>query len=202
MFESPENLTASENRKVLVIDDEPSLRMGFQFSLQNETTTVLTASDGASGLRLLTEESFDAAFLDLRMPGMDGIEVIEKLYEAGNKTPVVLCSAFITLSNVLTALRRRVPDFLLKPVSPSELRNALHRLFEPPVSPVPCALAFLRAGKSQSAIEVLSGNDPAGNSIAGAWKLLIEAAHGIRPLKDAGVRDESAFLNRILRYAE
>src|SRR5688500_5983859 len=105
--------------KVLVVDDEPTLRLGFSYALSDHDTD--TAANGTEALEKLESGPYDLAILDLWMPDVDGLRVIETLRRHGNLLPVVLCSAVITPSAALRAITGQVVDFLLKPVRPAEL---------------------------------------------------------------------------------
>ncbi|MCP5545106.1 MAG: response regulator [Akkermansiaceae bacterium] len=147
-------------RRVLIVDDEPTLRLGFSYALQSQGTCVDTASGGASALELAGENRYDALFLDLRMPDVDGLRVIEGLRDAGNHVPVVLCSAYITLESALAAIRRGVVDFLIKPVSPADLRHAFGFVTGGASTPLAKALALAREKSFGDAVSILEEGGP------------------------------------------
>ena len=157
MFQSPDSNSSPVPglRRVLIVDDEPTLRLGFSYALQSQGTCVDTASGGASALELAGENRYDALFLDLRMPDVDGLRVIEGLRDAGNHVPVVLCSAYITLESALAAIRRGVVDFLIKPVSPADLRHAFGFVTGGASTPLAKALALAREKSFGNAVAVL-----------------------------------------------
>lgn len=167
---SPDNndSSAPRVRNVLVVDDEPTLRLGFSYALSNKNTFVESASTGRQALEKIRSSAFDIVILDLRMPDIDGLGVIESLRTAGNLTPIVLCSAAITPSAAFKAIQHRVPDFLLKPVRPADLREVVDFVLAPPDTPVSRALVAARSGKIEDAIravELEAGHD----RTAAAW---------------------------------
>lgn len=111
----------SDKAAVLIIDDDPQNRVAFRHLLEHEGFAVQEARDGASGLRLACEHEFGAILLDLRMPGMDGLDVLEALVRDRPETPVLVVSATDTLGDVVEALRRGAWDFIAKPVVDTEL---------------------------------------------------------------------------------
>lgn len=156
MSQSPDNRETDERKlRVLVVDDEPTLRLGFAYALSNRNTLVETASNGRTALERINAEPFDIMILDLRMPEIDGTSVIEELRATGNRIPVILCSAALSPTVALRAIRDRVVDFLLKPVRPVDLRQAIRFVLEPENAPLPLALGAARDGKSDEAIRIL-----------------------------------------------
>ncbi len=157
MSPSPDNRETDENGKlrVLVVDDEPTLRLGFAYALSNRHTVVETASNGRTALERINSERFDIMILDLRMPEIDGTSVIEELRATGNKLPVVLCSAALSPNVALRAIRDGVVDFLLKPVRPVDLRQAIEHVLRPADEPLPQALQAGREGRTADAIQIL-----------------------------------------------
>lgn len=147
----------AENRKlrVLVVDDEPTLRLGFAYALSNKTTVVETASSGLQALERLAAETFDVMILDLRMPGIDGVGVIEAVRSSNNDIPVILCSAALNSGATLRAIRHRVVDFLLKPVRPIDLRQVVEFVMRPDNSALSRAMVAARAGRTNQAIKTL-----------------------------------------------
>lgn len=157
MFQSPDNrkIKESEKLRVLVVDDEPTLRLGFAYALSSRGTEVETAATGRLALERMTEVSFDIMILDLRMPELDGSGVIETLRNQGNPIPIILCSAVINPRAALRAIRHGVVDFLLKPVRPMELREAVRSVIRPDGRPLQSALKAARSQRVGEAIQIL-----------------------------------------------
>src|SRR5262245_1726903 len=93
---------ATRGFKVLVGDAEPTLRLGFSYALADHETD--TAAGGREALIKIREQKYDVVILDLRMPDIDGLQVIEMLRRQDNLLPVVLCSAALTPSSALRAI--------------------------------------------------------------------------------------------------
>jgi phosphoserine phosphatase RsbU/P len=106
---------------VLAIDDDELVRRAFRRVLEQKKWKVLEAADGLSGLSTFREHRPDAVLLDLRMPGMDGLDVLSALVAEAPETPVVVISGEGTMRDVVEALRRGAWDFVSKPVTDSEL---------------------------------------------------------------------------------
>ncbi len=157
MSPSPDNgdTGGGGKRRVLVVDDEPTLRLGFSYALSNRHTVVDTASTGRQAIEKTKANTYDIIILDLRMPDIDGLGVIETLRLSGNLVPIVLCSAAVTPSAALRAIQHRVPDFLLKPVRPADLRDVVEYVLNPPQTPVSQALVAARGGRIETAIQHL-----------------------------------------------
>jgi DNA-binding NtrC family response regulator len=108
---------------VLIIDDDKYVRRAFRRELERGGVQVLEAEDGASGLRSFRERIPSAVVLDLRMPGLDGLDVLSSLVEESPETPVVVVSGEGTMTDVVEALRRGAWDFVSKPVVDNEIAS-------------------------------------------------------------------------------
>ncbi len=109
------------NGNILIVDDEASLRQTLARILQRAGFQVTTAESGAQALAFLQTTDFDLVYLDIRMPGMSGLEVIESMHASHPSLPVVLFTAQPDISSALEALRRGAADYLLKPLKPDLL---------------------------------------------------------------------------------
>lgn len=107
--------------RILVIDDEPSLRQSFTRILQKAGHDVTTAASGNEGLSLVSEHPFDLVYLDIRMPDMNGLEILKVIHEKFPELPVILFTAQPDLNSALEALRHGAKDYLLKPLKPQAL---------------------------------------------------------------------------------
>ena len=117
--------------KILIIDDEQSIRNTLKEILEYENYEVSEAKNGEEGLKMLTKEKFDAALCDIRMPKMDGLEVLEKAMEQGIDTQFVMISAHGTIETAVEATKKGAYDFIQKPPDLNRLlvtlRNALDK---------------------------------------------------------------------------
>ncbi|MDT8342585.1 MAG: sigma-54 dependent transcriptional regulator [Longimicrobiales bacterium] len=115
--------------RILVVDDEASIREALQQLFEYEGHTVVLASDGMEALEVVAGPEPDLVFLDVKMPGLDGLEVLQRMREAGATAPVVMISGHGTIDTAVDATRRGAYDFLEKPLDSDRLlltlRNAL-----------------------------------------------------------------------------
>ena len=112
---------------ILVIDDEDSMRVGCVQALAEEGYRARAARDGNEGLKMTQAQSFDLIILDLRMPGLDGMEVLEKLKEYDSTVVVVVITGYATIESAVEAMKRGAYDFLPKPFSPDALLAIVKR---------------------------------------------------------------------------
>ena len=110
---------------VLIIDDDPAMREALAEASEDLGFAPRLAASGAAALALLEAESVDAVILDLRMPGMDGLEVLRRLQSRPPVPPVTVLTAHATAQNTIEAMRLGAFDHLTKPISRSELKRVL-----------------------------------------------------------------------------
>jgi DNA-binding response OmpR family regulator len=106
---------------VLIIDDEASLRQTFAQILRQAGCQVTVAADGPEGLRRLAAASYDLVYLDIRLPDMDGLQVLKEIHRLYTSLPVILFTAHASLQSALDAIRLGAADYLLKPLKPALL---------------------------------------------------------------------------------
>jgi two-component system, NtrC family, response regulator HydG len=116
--------------RVLVVDDEPSARSGLEKLLKQEGYTVDVAADGAGALTIASERPPDVVVTDLKMPQMDGVELLGKLHEQDADLPVIVVTAFSDVSSAVSAMRAGAEDYLTKPVDFDALTLAIERAIE------------------------------------------------------------------------
>jgi DNA-binding response OmpR family regulator len=121
---------AGRSSRVLVVDDERFFRESIQETLAGAGIECLTANDGPEGLALAERPGIGAVVLDVRLPGMDGLEVLRRLRELRPTLPVIMLSAHQDQSYVLEALRQGAADYLAKPLHEEELVLAVRRALE------------------------------------------------------------------------
>jgi len=115
---------------ILVVDDDPTFRMTTAALLEADGHTVDTAPDGQQAVEQMKNRSFDLLLVDLRMPGIDGISLVEALRLWGHDVPILMISGFGTVDSAVRALQTGVDDFLLKPVEPEVLSARVADLLE------------------------------------------------------------------------
>jgi DNA-binding response OmpR family regulator len=103
---------------ILIIDDETTLRLTLARILQQAGMTVTTAASGAEGLSMLAQQAFDLVYLDLRMPDMNGMEVLKAIHARLPEMPVILFTAQPDLHSAVNALRQGAIDYLVKTLQP------------------------------------------------------------------------------------
>jgi DNA-binding response OmpR family regulator len=106
---------------ILIIDDEAALRQTLARILQQANFEVTTAENGEQGLSFIETTNFDLIFMDLRMPGMPGMDVLKLIHANRPTLPVVLFTAQPDLNSAVEALRNGATDYLLKPLKPQAM---------------------------------------------------------------------------------
>ena len=114
-------------RKVLVVDDDPVVGKSFDRVLSEKGYVVITASNGQEALDKLGAESFDVVYTDIKMPGMDGLEVAERVKAKRPWVPVVIVTGYGTTANEARAEAAGVSAFLHKPLSPEMIEGSAER---------------------------------------------------------------------------
>src|SRR5919106_5615705 len=119
------------NASILVIDDEEIMREILEALLTREGYHVRLAASAAEGLELAKSVPFDAAIVDVMMPGMDGIAALEELKKLDEDLPVLMITAFASVETAISAMKRGAFDYITKPFKNDEVlvvvRNALER---------------------------------------------------------------------------
>lgn len=110
---------------VLVIDDEKSIRSSIKEILEYENMEVLEASDGAEGLRMIKDQAIDLVLCDIKMPKMDGMDVLDGLQIIKPETPIIMISGHGTVENAVESLKKGAFDFIEKPVDLNRLLIAV-----------------------------------------------------------------------------
>jgi len=113
--------------RILVVDDEEVLRESLRYTLENEGFDVVTATGGREGLRLLAEHEVDVVLADLKMPSMDGIELTRRIGRDYPRLPVILMTAYGTVSSAVEAMREGAVDYLPKPFETDLLLATVER---------------------------------------------------------------------------
>src|SRR5919107_63984 len=101
--------------RILVIDDEGAIRDSLKMMLEYEGYEVIGAATGQEGLALAERETPDLVLLDIKMPGMDGMDVLSRLKALNETLPVVMVSGHGTTTTAVEAIKRGAIDFLDKP---------------------------------------------------------------------------------------
>src|SRR6185436_1306291 len=107
--------------RILIVDDEANARMALAELLRDEGYSVETAADGFKALPKLDDFSPDLVLTDLKMPGMDGLELMRKARDEEPERVVVLMTAFGSVDTAVAAMREGAADYLTKPINLDEL---------------------------------------------------------------------------------
>jgi len=118
--------------KILVIDDEQIMRDGCARILSKNGCSVLTAENGSVGLAKLQEshKEIDIILLDLMMPGMSGMEVLEKIQALDDTLLIIIITGYATVASAVEAMKKGAYDFIAKPFTPDQLRIVVKRALE------------------------------------------------------------------------
>ncbi len=114
--------------KILVIDDDPGVRETLGELLRAENYLVDSVSSGEEGLAAVRADEYDLVLLDIRLPGMDGEQVMEQIRKQRPNTNVIIISGYGSLESAILALRLGVKDFFIKPYPVEDLLNSICRV--------------------------------------------------------------------------
>ncbi len=109
-------------RKILVIDDDISFRRVLEYNLQEEGHEVLTAASGEAGLALFDEQQPTLVITDMKMPGMDGLQVLKAVKERSPRTLVIIITAFGAVDTAVEAMKLGAYDFITKPFNRDQFK--------------------------------------------------------------------------------
>ena len=115
---------------VLLVEDRDSLRAMLRSTLEAEGFSVDEAVDGKRAVKMLSAGRYLAVITDLKLPGADGLQVLEAAREADPNLPVIVMTAYGTIEDAVGAMKRGAWDFLSKPVEPDHLLLLLRRAVE------------------------------------------------------------------------
>ena len=118
------------NKRILIVDDETNVRLNFRTTLESEGYEVFDVSSGEEAVQSLAEHTFALAILDIRMPGMGGLELLAKMRENGIKVPAMIVTAYSDVPNAVKAMKLGAIDFLQKPLRPEDLRSIVTEILK------------------------------------------------------------------------
>lgn len=117
----------SDRASILIVDDEESMRDACRQVLAPEGFALKEASSGDGVLETIRHESFDLVILDLKIPGMDGMEILRRLHEESPDTAAIVITGYPTVESAVEAMKLGAADFLPKPFTPDVLRLTVRR---------------------------------------------------------------------------
>ncbi|HUS73630.1 MAG TPA: sigma-54 dependent transcriptional regulator [Sedimentisphaerales bacterium] len=115
---------------ILIIDDEETMRDSCRQTLSRDGHGIEVAESGSKGLSLLEAESFDLVILDLKMPGLSGMEVLKKIKQNDPEAMVIVITGYATVESAVEAMKRGAYDFIPKPFTPDSLRVIVKRALD------------------------------------------------------------------------
>jgi DNA-binding NtrC family response regulator len=118
------------SKYILIVDDEPNVRLNYRMALETEGYFVTEANCGAKALEKLEAAVFNLAILDMRMPEMDGLELLAEMRKRGHRTPSIIVTAYGDIPHAVQAMKLGAIDFLQKPLTPEALRKIVTDLLE------------------------------------------------------------------------
>ena len=106
----------TEDAKILVVDDEPIVCLSLANWLEEENYRPKAVEDGASAIAAVREENWDIVLLDLKMPGMDGLEVLRNIKSIAPQTTVIMMTAYASVPSSVQAMKEGAYDYIIKPL--------------------------------------------------------------------------------------
>ncbi len=114
-------------KRILVCDDEAPIRRLLKETLQADYE-IVEADDGREALRLVTKEQFDLLIIDIKMPGIHGLEAIERIRERNKDIPIIICSAYRLMEDDIVVKTSDVAAFITKPIDIKHLKAKIFEL--------------------------------------------------------------------------
>jgi DNA-binding NtrC family response regulator len=114
--------------RVLIVDDEKNIRMTISQALEDMDVETDTAINGEEALSKLRDKDFNLVLLDLRMPGMDGMDVLERLSKDRPDIKIIIITAHGTIDSAVDSMKLGVVDFIQKPFTPEEIRDLVTKV--------------------------------------------------------------------------
>jgi DNA-binding response OmpR family regulator len=118
------------SKPVLIVDDEKNIRLTLSQSLESLGVEIDTAANGEETLDKLSKKEFGLILLDIRMPGMDGMEVLRRVREIRPDIRIIMITAYGTIESAVEAMKLGAVDFLEKPFDPEEIRELVSRVMD------------------------------------------------------------------------
>jgi DNA-binding response OmpR family regulator len=117
-------------KPILIVDDEKNIRLTLSQALETLDAQIDVAANGGEALTKLKEKEFGLILLDIRMPGMDGMEVLRRVREIRPDIRVIMITAYGTVESAVEAMKLGAVDFLQKPFDPEEIRELVSRVMD------------------------------------------------------------------------
>jgi two-component system, NtrC family, response regulator HydG len=121
---------SAQRNSILIVDDERVVRESLEQWFTDEDYEVTAAPSGKDALAALARQRFDIALLDIKMPGMDGMELQARLHEADPELPIIIMTGYASVETAVQALKQGAYDYITKPVDPDVLSHAVGKAIE------------------------------------------------------------------------
>ena len=118
------------SKPILIVDDEKNIRLTLSQALETLDAQIDAAANGEEALAKLKEKEFGLILLDIRMPGMDGMEVLRRVRKIRPDIRVIMITAYGTVESAVEAMKLGAVDFLQKPFDPEEIRELVSRVMD------------------------------------------------------------------------
>jgi DNA-binding response OmpR family regulator len=122
--------SVGEQAKILVVDDEPAIRSGLSAILQTAGYSVTAVASGEAALQHLEEHSTDLALLDIRMPGMSGVELMQQIKGRWPRVAIILLTGYASVDSAVAAVRAGADDYLTKPSRAETIKSSVARALD------------------------------------------------------------------------
>ena len=122
-------MAGNENYRILIVDDEFSVRDSLYNWFREDGYQVETAEDANEALKKLQKKSFDVALLDIKLPGIDGIELQKRINKISGDTTIIIITAYASVNTAVQALKEGAFDYVTKPFDPDELSHLIKNAF-------------------------------------------------------------------------
>jgi len=124
------NNKSHKKPRIFIIDDEESIRDSCSQVLVKEGYSVETSSHGKEAVNILDDSEFDVVLLDLKLPGVPGIKILQKIKKSHPDTPVIIITGFASIESAVNTIKKGAFDYLAKPFSPEELRTIVKKALD------------------------------------------------------------------------
>jgi len=120
----------SSNLKILVVDDDEAMRVSFEKFLAKEGHLAVIVENGAQALEKIRNRQFDLAFIDLKLPGIDGIELLKLIRAKNPRLDIVIITGYGTVETAVEAIKLGAYDYIQKPFSLKAIRQVINKIQE------------------------------------------------------------------------
>ena len=117
--------------RILIVDDEENIRRIMVVVLEAMGHETVSVDNGADARRQLENDTFDIAFLDLKLGGENGLDLLPELLQINPELEVIVCTAYASIETAVEAMRRGAVDYIPKPFTPEQVRQATGRSIRP-----------------------------------------------------------------------